>query len=140
MGLYLGEEKIPSFAVSVFGVSSVNGQTGEVTGLATEAYVDSAISSISTPDMSSKQDKLTGTEGQVVVFDAEGNAIATDDYKNAILLDDGALKNFSGEDITEDIKAIVAPTITGNVGDFVIIGEDGKLTAKTIIAAEEVSF
>lgn len=32
------------------------------------------------------------------------------------------------------------PTITGNVGDFVVIGEDGKLTAKTIVAAEGVSF
>lgn len=63
-----------------------------------------------------------------------------DDYKNAILLDGQTLKDVSGEDITEDIKAVVAPTITGNVGDFVVIGEDGKLTAKTIVAAEGVSF
>ena len=52
MSLYLGNEQIPSLGVSVSGVSSVNGETGDVTGLATEEYVDSAISSISTPDIS----------------------------------------------------------------------------------------
>ena len=108
MSLYLGNEQIPSLGISMFGVSSVNGETGDVTGLATEEYVNSAISAIPTPDMSSKQDKLTGIEGQMVGFDADGNAVATDDYKNAILLDEGALKNSSGKDITEDIKAIVS--------------------------------
>jgi hypothetical protein len=68
MSLYLGEEKVPAFAVSVFGVSSVNGETGDVTGLATEGYVNSVITA--------KQDKLTGLAGQIVGFDENGNAVA----------------------------------------------------------------
>ena len=30
--------------------------------------------------------------------------------------------------------------LTGNVGDFIVIGEDGNLVAKTIVAAEGVNF
>jgi len=45
-------------------------------GYATETYVDEAIGSIPAPDMSSKQDKLVGTQGQVVGFDEDGNAVA----------------------------------------------------------------
>lgn len=41
-------------------------------GLATESYVDSAIAAIPPPDMSSKQDKITGTAGQFVVIGDNG--------------------------------------------------------------------
>ena len=47
-----------------------------IEGLATESYVDEQIASIPEPDMDSKQDKLTGTDTQIVSFDANGNAIA----------------------------------------------------------------
>ena len=41
-------------------------------GLATESYVNSAIAAIPPPDMSSKQDKITGTAGQFVVIGNDG--------------------------------------------------------------------
>lgn len=44
-----------------------------INGLATETYVDNAISAI---PLSSKQDKLTGEQGQVVGFDENGAAIS----------------------------------------------------------------
>ena len=56
-------------------------------GFATETYVDDAIATIPSPDLSSKQDK-----------------------------------------------------ITGDAGDFVVIGDDGNVTTKTILQAGEVRF
>lgn len=32
------------------------------------------------------------------------------------------------------------PIVTGNTGDFVVIGADGKVTTKTILVASEVTF
>lgn len=50
----------------------------DITGLATETFVTEAIAAIPEPDLSSKQDKLTGTEGQTVEFDSTGNLVAVD--------------------------------------------------------------
>lgn len=81
-------------------------------------------------------------------FIINGNSYTTGSYGVTLYSTDGtnwnkelkSIETASGKDITEDIRAIVAPTVAGNVGDFVVIGEDGKLTAKTIAAAEGVSF
>lgn len=59
-------------------VSELTNDSGYLTehqsleGLATESYVDSAIAAIPLPDMSSKQDKITGTAGQFVVIGNNG--------------------------------------------------------------------
>ena len=59
-------------------VSELTNDSGYLTehqsleGLATESYVDSAITAIPPPDMSSKQDKITGTAGQFVVIGNDG--------------------------------------------------------------------
>lgn len=59
-------------------VSELTNDSGYLTehqsleGLATESYVNSAIAAIPSPDMSSKQDKITGTAGQFVVIGNDG--------------------------------------------------------------------
>lgn len=59
-------------------VSELTNDSGYLTehqsleGLATESYVNSAIAAIPPPDMSSKQDKITGTAGQFVVIGNDG--------------------------------------------------------------------
>ena len=59
-------------------VSELTNDSGYLTehqsleGLATENYVDSAITAIPPPDMSSKQDKITGTAGQFIVIGNNG--------------------------------------------------------------------
>lgn len=59
-------------------VSELTNDSGYLTehqsleGLATESYVNSAITAIPPPDMSSKQDKITGTAGQFVVIGNDG--------------------------------------------------------------------
>lgn len=59
-------------------VSELTNDSGYLTehqsleGLATEGYVNSAIAAIPPPDMSSKQDKITGTAGQFVVIGNDG--------------------------------------------------------------------
>ena len=59
-------------------VSELTNDSGYLTehqsleGLATERYVNSAIAAIPPPDMSSKQDKITGTAGQFVVIGDDG--------------------------------------------------------------------
>lgn len=59
-------------------VSELTNDSGYLTehqsleGLATESYVNSAIAAIPPPDMSSKQDKITGTAGQFVVIGDNG--------------------------------------------------------------------
>ena len=59
-------------------VSELTNDSGYLTehqsleGLATESYVNSAIAAIPSPDMSSKQDKITGTVGQFVVIGNDG--------------------------------------------------------------------
>lgn len=59
-------------------VSELTNDSGYLTehqsleGLATESYVNSAIAAIPPPDMSSKQDKITGTAGQFVVIGNNG--------------------------------------------------------------------
>ena len=59
-------------------VSELTNDSGYLTehqslgGLATESYVNSAIAAIPSPDMSSKQDKITGTVGQFVVIGNNG--------------------------------------------------------------------
>lgn len=39
-----------------------------------------------------------------------------------------------------DALAVKANKVAGTSGDFVVIGEDGNLTAKRIVLAEEVTF
>lgn len=59
-------------------VSELTNDSGYLTehqsleGLATESYVNSAIAAIPSPDMSSKQDKITGTAGQFVIIGNDG--------------------------------------------------------------------
>lgn len=45
-------------------------------GLATESYVTEQIAAIPEPDLSSKQDKITGIAGQTVEFDSTGSLVA----------------------------------------------------------------
>lgn len=91
----------------------------------------------------SKQDKLTGDIGQLVGFDSEGNAVAQD--KPTYTADEVGAATTAYVD--EKIAAISAPDlsskqdkITGTAGQFVVIGEDGNITTKTIPSATGVSF
>ena len=54
------------------------GTTGQILTKKSNNDFDTEWKDISIPDVSNKQNKLTGTSGQVVGFDSNGNAIAQD--------------------------------------------------------------
>ena len=60
------------------------------------------------------------------------------------ITDDDADDVLSEHNVSEDAHTALFDSkqdiITGNVGQFVVIGNDGKVTTKTISIAEEASF
>lgn len=63
-------------------ISNLEFSQTDLTGYATESYVDEAIGSIPEPDMSSKQNKITGNPGDFVVIGSDG-AVTTKAIANA---------------------------------------------------------
>lgn len=150
--------------------------------------------------LKNKQDKLVGSSGQMVGFDAEGNAVATEIETESVFYAKYGETTFAEveeaylagmtcvclrklellDQITEEYMSLIwryntnesgvmtyvfsatredhclyatltangwninensfQSKITGNAGDFVVIGSDGNVTTKTVPNAEEASF
>lgn len=89
-------------------------------------------------------------DGKFVAVSVDGKATTSEDgiiWSSTYHPSIPTLVNTAGTDITSNIKSLVAPDtsslqskITGNAGDFVVIGSDGNVTTKTVPSAEEASF
>ena len=85
-------------------------------GFQTQAQVQAAVAAV---DLSAKQDKLTGTAGQVVGFNAQGQAVAQDAPEGGGLTQaqaDGRYLQLTGGTINGPIKIGVNQTVTFDTG------------------------